>query len=188
MTVLEGPSGCGKSTLLRMVSGLLPTTGEEIRELGGRSYGRSELPEWRAGVTLLAQDAPVLPGTLEWNLEWPFRLRAADGRAFPRERAAALLEAVGLGGVAADREARSLSGGERHRLALVRGLLWDPPVLLADEPFSGLDRKMAEVCRRLLEAFAARSGHAALVVLHDPIVDRDSVRRIRMTPRGMEVA
>ena len=64
VTVMEGASGSGKSTLLRMVAALLPTPRAVIRELDGRRFQRAELPAWRARVTLLAQDAPVLPGTV----------------------------------------------------------------------------------------------------------------------------
>ena len=186
VTVLEGASGCGKSTLLRMAAGLAPVEGTPVRRLAGREYAPGELPSWRARVTLLAQDAPVLPGSIRWNLEAPFALRAAAGRRFDPERARALLDATGLGRLGEAREARSLSGGERHRLALVRGLLWDPPVLLADEPFSGLDRETAAACWALLEAFARRPGHAALAVLHDPAPGGAAVSRLRLGPAGLE--
>ena len=65
-----------------------------------------------------------------------------------------------------DRDVSTLSGGERHRLALIRGLLWDPTVMVADEPLSGLDADAAEACFELLLRFAHRPGRALLVVLH----------------------
>ncbi len=185
LTVLEGASGSGKSTLLRQVAGLVPAPGVR-RVLAGESYPRQALPRWRSRVTLMAQDAPVLPGTLQWNLEFPFRFRNAAGRVLDVGRARELLEAVGLGGIAPDRDVSTLSGGERHRLALVRGLLWDPPVLLADEPFSGLDPEAAAVCAGLLAEHAARPDRAVLAVLHDPGIPVGRARRLRLAGGGLE--
>lgn len=180
LTVLEAPSGGGKSTLLRTVAGL-EGPGEAERALAGESYGARALPGWRARVTLLAQDAPVLPGTLEDDLSFPFGHRTARGRRFDRERARELLASVGLGELPLDRATSTLSGGERHRLALARGLLWDPSVLLADEPMSGLDPDTAERCFRLLLDFARRPGHAVLATLHDPARATLADARVRLT-------
>ena len=142
LTLLEGPSGSGKSTLLRQVAGLAAAPDAE-RSLCGQEYATRDLPVWRSVVTLLAQGAPVLPGTVEENLGFPFQLRHSGERFFDEGQARDTLDAVGLDAIALDREASSLSGGERHRLCLVRGLLWDPQVLLADEPLAGLDEDAA---------------------------------------------
>ncbi len=165
-TVLDGPSGSGKSTLLRLVSGLAPAGSEARRELAGTAYHGSKLPAWRSLVTLMAQDAPTVPGTVLENLELPYGFKCTGGRTFNHDRARELLDAVGLRRLPDDREVGSLSGGERHRLALVRGLLWDPPVLLADEPLAGLDETTAAACFELMLDFAHRPDRALLVVLH----------------------
>jgi ABC-type iron transport system FetAB ATPase subunit len=162
---ISGPSGGGKTTLLRQLTGV-DSVGSARRVLEGRAYSPSSLPEWRARVTLIAQDGPMLPGTIQDNLEFPFRLRSADGRAFEAEQAHRLLESLDLGQLPLDRDITTLSGGERHRLAVARGLLWDPPVLVADEPLSGVDTELAEECFDRLLEFAHRPGHALLVVLH----------------------
>ncbi len=175
--LLEGPSGTGKTTLLRAIAGLDPAGGAE-RILAGRPFPGPALPAWRARVTWLAQDAPMLPGPVRENLAFPFRHRVGRERRLDEARARELLATVGLGSLPWDRDARDLSGGERHRLALVRGMLWDPPVLLADEPFTGLDPVRARACRDLLAAWARRPGHAALVVLHDPDLGRGADRRL----------
>ena len=188
-TVLDGPSGSGKSTLLRHVTALAHAP-EANRRLDARNYGGSELPVWRAKVSLVAQDAPMLPGSVGANLRFPFEQRAGRHRAFPEERAMELLTEVDLKRLPLDREVRTLSGGERHRLALVRGLLWDPPVLVADEPLSGLDPDLAATSFELLLGFARRPGHLVVCTLHDPDLGVRADRRLRLAdgrlrgPRG----
>jgi len=184
LSSLEGPSGCGKSTLLRQLVGLEPAHAAQ-RVLADEVYTPSELPAWRARVTLLAQDAPVLPGTVEDNLRFAFRHRAGAGRDYRQSLARQLLARIGLGGIPLDRDMRTLSGGERHRVALVRGLLWDPAVLVADEPLAGLDPEAAGACLDLLLEAAHRPGHAVMAVFHDPSVAGGSDLRLRLSPDGV---
>jgi putative ABC transport system ATP-binding protein len=179
LMVLDGPSGSGKSRLLRQLVGLDPAEGVE-RELLGDAYSASELPGWRSRVTLVAQDAPMLAGSVGDNLDFPFAMRVAAGRSPADGRRAELMAAVGLEGIPESRDAATLSGGERHRLALVRGLLWDPPVLVADEPLSGLDDDRAVACFELLAEAAHRPDHAVLCVVHDQDLARRADRRIRL--------
>ncbi len=179
LTLLEGPSGAGKSTLLRLVAGLERAPAVE-RRLGGETIPPNRLAAWRGRVTLLAQDAPMLPGPVLTNLRLPFDLKSGSGRAFPLDRARELLAAADLAHVQLDRAVDTLSGGERHRLALVRGLLWDPPVLLADEPLAGLDPERALACLGMLAAHARRPGHAALLVLHDVSLGLRADHRLRL--------
>ncbi len=179
LTVLQGPSGTGKSTLLRQLVGLERAPGAR-RWLEGREYGRQELWQWRAHVTLSAQDAPILEGTVEANLGFPYTHRAADERTLAPERARDLLDRCGLEAIALEQKAAVLSGGERHRLALVRALLWDPTVLLADEPLAGLDREATDVCWQLLEEHAHRPGHAVLCTVHDDALADRADRRIAL--------
>lgn len=76
LTVLEGESGGGKSTLLRQIAGLAPSDGP-VRRLGCREFAPNDMAAWRAEVTLLMQDAPLLPATVERNLAFPFSLAVA---------------------------------------------------------------------------------------------------------------
>lgn len=185
LVVLEGPSGAGKSTLLRCVAGLSGAV-EARRELAGTSFAGRDLQNWRARVTLLAQDAPMLPGSVSENLAFPYRHRVADRPAPDADSIREEMERCGLGDMDLDQPVDSLSGGERHRLALVRAMLWDPPVVLADEPFSGLDRDRAESCFERLAQFARQPGHAALVVQHDAAI-RSRADRVT-TLEGLERA
>ena len=176
---LEGPSGSGKSTLLRCITGLAWSP-EAVRELEGANYVGAQMPAWRTQVTLVAQDAPMLAGTIRDNLAFPFAQRAGCRQVFDEGASGDLLQAVDLGRLPLDREIRTLSGGERHRLALVRGLLWDPPVLVADEPLSGLDPEVAEKSFELLLRYARRPGRLLLCAIHDPELNVRADRRLRL--------
>jgi len=176
---IEGPSGGGKSTLLRHVTALAYAP-NAARQLDGESYKGAELPEWRSRVNLVAQDAPMIAGTVRENLEFPFCQRAGREKPFDDVRAAALMTQVGLERLPFDREVRTLSGGERHRLALIRGLLWNPSVIVADEPLAGLDPEIASVCLDLLLQFGRRPGRLLVCVLHDPEMSAHADRRLRL--------
>jgi len=182
---IEGPSGGGKSTLLRYLTGLAwsPDAG---RWLDGVDYPCAQLPIWRSQVTLVAQDAPMLAGTVGDNLAFSFAQRAGKGRAFDADQAAGRLESVGLGRLPLDRDVRTLSGGERHRIALVRGLLWDPPVLVADETLSGLDPEAVTASFDLLLTFARRPGRLVICVFHDPALNARADRHLRLANGSLE--
>lgn len=185
LAVLDGPSGSGKSTLLRQLVGMVPTA-DVSRELETKAFSAMQLPRWRSRVTLVAQDAPMLAGTVGENLRFPFTQRCADARPTDEARLGSLMQATGLVGIPEDRDIGSLSGGERHRLALVRSLLWDPPVLVADEPLSGLDEDRASLCFSLLLDFAHRQGHAVLCVLHDRSLAVRADRRLPLVTASAE--
>lgn len=179
VTVLQGASGTGKSTVLRQLVGLEPAP-QARRWLEGREFARRELAAWRSQVTLSAQDAPILDGTVEENLAFPYRYRAAGPRELSPPRARRLLDSCGLGSITFEQRAAVLSGGERHRLALVRALLWDPKVVVADEPLAGLDSAATERCWRLLGQHARRPGRAVLCALHDDALAERADRRIEL--------
>jgi len=176
---VEGASGSGKSTLLRNLTAMAWSP-DVTRRLAGRSYGRTELPEWRASVCMVAQDAPMIRGTVGENLSFPFLQRAGHGRPFDAAEAKRLLGEVGLAELPFDRDVSRLSGGERHRLALIRALLWDPSVLVADEVLSGLDPQAADACLDLLRHFSQRANRLLICVLHDPDLCRTADRRLRL--------
>lgn len=182
---LDGPSGSGKSTLLRHLTALAWSPGA-TRRLDGKPYRSTDLPVWRSQVSLVAQDAPTIRGSVLDNLSFPFRQRAGCEKKFAVQAARELLAQVGLGEVPLDRDAAQLSGGERHRLALVRALLWNPPVLVADEVLSGLDPDAVDACLGLLIDFSKQQGRLLICVLHDPTLCLRADRRLHLRDGRLE--
>ncbi len=158
-----GPSGSGKSTLLRAIAGLQRLDRGEI-ELDGRSLA-GVLPHKR-GVGLMFQDDALFPHRdVAANVGFGLRMQAASRPAI-EARVAELLELVGLAG-REHRTIRSLSGGERKRVALARALAPAPRLLLLDEPLGALDRPLHDrLLLELGELFRA-IGQTAVYVTHD---------------------
>ena len=157
-----GPNGAGKSTLLRILAGLSrSTTGTvDIRRNGRTPQRRGEARAWvgfAGHATLLY---PTL--TARENLVFHGRLQGVSD---PAARADRLLEEEGLTAVA-DRPTGTFSRGMAQRVSIARALVPDPPLLLLDEPFTGLDRRagdrLSERLRRLRD-----EGRAVLLVTHD---------------------
>ncbi len=164
-TVLRGPSGCGKTTLLRCVTRLRPPQAGEVL-LRGASWRAVPPREWRRRIGYVPSGPALLPGTVGENLELAFRLRIAKPRSYPAARARELAERLRLPSSLVERETRLLSDGERARIGLLRTLLTEPEVLLADEPTAPLDPASRAAVASVLREQAAR-GTALLLVAHD---------------------
>lgn len=158
-TVIMGPNGAGKSLLLRLLHGLLAPDAGAVRW-----GGANPTAVVRRRQALVAQQPVLLRRTVGANLRFVLRLRHC-----PRtERAARLARVLALAGLAelVDRPARTLSNGERQRLALARALILDPEVLLLDEPTVSLDPTSVGAIEELIEAAHARATKIILVT-HD---------------------
>lgn len=158
-----GASGAGKSTLLRAVAGLTQIGAGRI-EVDGRDVTDAS-PERRGAVYL--HQTPVLFPHLDvaGNIAFPLRIRGAD-RAVIRThvaRALKLLRLDGLGG----RRIHALSGGQRHRVALARALVADPPLLLLDEPLSALDPTLRADVRDAIRSVRDEGTPGMVLVTHD---------------------
>ncbi len=173
---LVGPSGAGKSTLLTLLAGLVrPSAGRVVvagHDLGTLSErGLLRVRAESLGVVLQTPGRNLLPyATARANVA--FAQRSADGT--PAGRASeidALLEAVELLPQART-QARHLSGGQQQRLALAVALAGDPPLLLADEPTSQLDRTTGDTVLALMLRAREQRGTALVVVTHDREVSR----------------
>ena len=166
---LLGPSGCGKSTTLRMIAGLEhPDTG--TISLRGETIvdaeaGRFAPPEAR-NLGMVFQSYAVWPHmTVFDNIAFPLRLRHRR-RSETRDSVMETLDLVGLAESAQDYPWQ-LSGGMQQRVALARAIVYQPDVLLLDEPLSNLDAKLREQMRIELKELQRKLGTTFLFVTHD---------------------
>jgi ABC-type Fe3+/spermidine/putrescine transport system ATPase subunit len=166
---LLGPSGCGKSTTLRIVAGLETADGGEIL-LNGRpvlSVARhiNVAPEKR-DMGMVFQSYAIWPHmTVAENVAYPLKLRGLPSGEI-RDRVTKALDLVDLT-AQTDRDAPKLSGGQQQRVALARALVYEPEVLLLDEPLSNLDVKLREQMRFELKLLQERLGLTLIYVTHD---------------------
>ncbi len=168
---LLGPSGCGKSTTLRCIAGLeRPDDGEILfdeRVLFSRR-GRVSVPPERRNVGMVFQSYAIWPHlTVFENVAYPLRVRGAPPAQIA-ERVRRTLDQVDLAGLD-DRPAPFLSGGQQQRVALARALVYEPEVLLLDEPLSNLDAKVREQVREDFRLLQRRLGITAVYVTHDQL-------------------
>lgn len=167
--VIMGPSGSGKSTLLHLIGGLdRPTRGEVL--IDGRIVSQMSDNEVtllrRRQIGFVFQFFNLLPTlTAVENVMLPLIL---DGQATAaaRTQAGGLLERVGLA-ARSDHLPEELSGGEIQRIAIARGLAFNPPILLADEPTGNLDSKTGEEILKLMRRINREAGCTVVMVTHN---------------------
>ena len=160
---LLGPSGCGKTTLLRMIAGLVMADAGDIA-IGGRVVTR--LPAHKRNVSVVFQNYALFPHLdVRQNVAFGLRARGKGGPA----AAAAVEEALALVRMTdfAERSVAALSGGQQQRVAVARALVVQPDLLLLDEPFSALDRKLRETMQVELKTLLIARGITAIFVTHD---------------------
>jgi NitT/TauT family transport system ATP-binding protein len=157
---LLGPSGCGKSTLLMMIAGL-DTPSEGTIAVAGRPLGAP-----RAQTGIMFQDPTLLPwkSALD-NVLFPFQVATRPADTGTRLRATSLLDRVGLEGFHHHKPGQ-LSGGMRQRVAMCRALVYEPDLLLMDEPFSALDAITRDEMNLVLMKMWEEQHRTALFVTH----------------------
>ncbi|WP_163470699.1 ABC transporter ATP-binding protein [Klebsiella oxytoca] len=166
---LLGPSGSGKTTLLRAVAGLEKPTSGTIAIGKTRVYDgnpRSEIPAEERNLGLVFQSYALWPHkTVFENVVYPLRLRKVAAAEI-KQRVQSVLDQLGLGHLG-NRHPHQLSGGQQQRVAIGRALVYNPPVILLDEPLSNLDAKLREEARVFLRELIVKLGLSALMVTHD---------------------
>ncbi|MEX2454751.1 MAG: ABC transporter ATP-binding protein [Rhodospirillaceae bacterium] len=156
---LLGPSGCGKSTLLMMVAGL------EEPSTGRIDVGGTPMNGTREDIGLMFQDPTLLPWkTALENVMFPIKILKRPPEQY-RDTAVRLLTRVGLGDFL-DKKPGQLSGGMRQRVAICRALIYDPSLLLMDEPFSALDAITRDEMNQVLMDMWQEFRKTGLFVTH----------------------
>jgi putative spermidine/putrescine transport system ATP-binding protein len=160
---LLGPSGCGKTTLLRIISGLLRADQGDVR-LDGEDIGGK--PPHHRDVGVVFQNYALFPHlTVAENVAFGLKARGAPAGDI-NATVARYLSLVHMSDFA-DRSVRALSGGQQQRVAVARALAVKPKLLLLDEPFSALDRKLRETMQIELKRLLRELGTTAIFVTHD---------------------
>jgi putative spermidine/putrescine transport system ATP-binding protein len=160
---LLGPSGCGKTTVMRMIAGLIqPTSGS----ISIKSQPVNRIPVHKRNVGMLFQNYALFPHLdVSRNIAFGLDMRGAK-KADALKRAETALAMVRLDGFGS-RYPHQLSGGQQQRVALARALVIEPAVLLLDEPFGALDKKLRESMQIEMRQLQRRLGITTLMVTHD---------------------
>ena len=160
---LLGPSGCGKTTTLRCVAGFeQPTSGS----ISFRGDDFTAVPPYRRNIGMVFQSYALFPHlSIHENVAYGLRVRRVP-RGTVSEKVRAILQLVGLES-AGNRKPGELSGGQQQRVALARALVYDPRLLLLDEPLSNLDAKLRVYMREEIRRIQQQAGVTTLYVTHD---------------------
>ena len=160
---LLGPSGSGKTTTLMIVAGFVQPDAGEVFVGGSRV---NHVPAYRRAIGMVFQHYALFPHmTVFDNVAYPLRMRRVARLAIA-ERVRAALQLIQLPDVA-QRYPHQLSGGQQQRVALARAVVFEPQILLMDEPLGALDRKLREQMQVELREFQRTLGVTTLSVTHD---------------------
>jgi ABC-type Fe3+/spermidine/putrescine transport system ATPase subunit len=163
LTSLLGPSGCGKTTLLRLIAGLEMASSGEI-EINGRDVGR--MPIHKRNIGFVFQNYALFPHkTVGDNIAFGLKHRGID-KATAAQKVKRALDIVRLPGIE-QRYPNQLSGGQQQRVALARAVVFEPDVLLLDEPLSALDANLRDEMRTEIKLIQKALGLTTILVTHD---------------------
>lgn len=182
---LIGPTGSGKTTIFRLlIRDLLPTTGEiTFGELDLINLPKGNIPNLRRKIGVVFQDLKLLMDrTVTENVTLPLELAGVKAEE-ALQKAESILAEVGLGDKK-DRFPLQLSGGERQRVAIARALIFDPEVILADEPTGNLDNQTSFQIVSLLENINKKGTTVFMATHNDKIVEKENSKRILIMEKG----
>jgi putative spermidine/putrescine transport system ATP-binding protein len=160
---LLGPSGSGKTTTLKIVAGFIKPDAGDVT-LQGRDV--TGVPAHKRGIGIVFQHYALFPHmTAAANIAFPLRVRRM-ARSEIADRVRRALDLVRLTGFG-DRYARQLSGGQQQRIALARAIVFEPALLLMDEPLGALDRKLRDAMQLEISRISRELGITVIYVTHD---------------------
>lgn len=167
LTTLLGPSGCGKTTTLRCVAGLEKPDDGEISIGDSTVFSRgTNVPTEKRRVGIVFQSYAIWPHmTVFDNIAFPLKIRHVPKQEV-ETKVREVMELVRLTGLG-ERPATQLSGGQQQRVALARALIFDPEVLLLDEPLSNLDTALRDIVRVEVRRIQRSLGITTVYVTHD---------------------
>lgn len=158
-----GPSGSGKTTCLLMLAGFETVTDGQIR-LGGKPI--NNIPPHKRGIGMVFQNYALFPHmSVAENLSFPLEVRSMQ-RSEREQKVRRALEMVQMSGFEGRRPAQ-LSGGQQQRIALARALVFEPELVLMDEPLGALDKQLREHMQFEIKALHERLGVTVVYVTHD---------------------
>jgi iron(III) transport system ATP-binding protein len=177
---LLGPSGCGKSTTLNLIAGmLLPTTGE----IYINKKLMNNIPANKRNIGLVFQSYALFPHmTVFENVAFGLKMKKFPKVQIP-DKVQAALHLVNMNGYE-ERKPSELSGGQQQRIALARALVFNPDVLLLDEPLSNLDAKLRENVGFEIKQLHAKTKKTIVFVTHDQIEALTMSDRIILMNQG----
>jgi phospholipid/cholesterol/gamma-HCH transport system ATP-binding protein len=190
ITAIMGPSGTGKTTLLKHITGQLRADGGEIRVDGENvaELSRERLYKLREGIGYLFQNSALLTDfDVFENVAFPLRQHTQLPEELIRNLVLLKLQAVGLRG-AAPLMPSELSGGMARRVALARAIVFDPMLILYDEPFVGLDPVALNQVLKLISTLNQTLGITSVLVAHELAAVRQIAQHVFLIANGKVVA
>ena len=182
VVIMKGPSGSGKTTLLTLIGALRSAQEGSLKVIGEElvKAKNSKLVAIRRNIGYIFQSHNLLESlTARQNVQMSIELHSHFSPAEVKERADAMLDAVGLG----DRinyYPRQLSGGQKQRVAIARALVSQPKLVLADEPTAALDSKSGRGVVELMQKLAKEQGCTVIIVTHDSRILDVAERTVEM--------
>ncbi|MFB6170549.1 MAG: ABC transporter ATP-binding protein [Haloarculaceae archaeon] len=178
---LLGPSGAGKTTLLHMIAGFVTPTSGEIY-IDGEAV--SDRAPYERNIGMVFQDLALFPHmTVGENVAFPLKMRRTDPGDVDR-RVAEAMDLVRLPREYTDSPVGDLSGGQQQRVAIARAVVFEPTLLLLDEPLSSLDKKLREEMRAELSRIHAETDLTIVHVTHNQTEALSMADRVAVMRRG----
>ena len=190
ITAIMGPSGTGKTTLLKHITGQMRPDAGEIRVNGENvvELSREQLYKMREGIGYLFQNSALLTDfDVFENVAFPLRQHTQLPEVLIRNLVLLKLQAVGLRG-AAGLMPNELSGGMARRVALARAIVFDPMLILYDEPFVGLDPVALNQVLKLIRTLNQTLGITSVLVAHELEAIKQIAEHVFLIANGKVVA